>query len=88
MNFTQRDGNQVPFETAVSGNEAEASGSHGAGLAGHGLGKTLTLKSGRQVHFATGEQAGKELHHHLHLVAQTGRLRLMEWGSSFLLAVI
>ncbi|WP_168247326.1 MULTISPECIES: hypothetical protein [unclassified Mesorhizobium] len=69
-------------KTGVSSDEAEASGSHGAGLAGHGLGETLTLESGRQVHFAAGEQAGKELHHHLHLVAQTGRLRLMEWGSS------
>ncbi|WP_189341530.1 hypothetical protein [Mesorhizobium sp. M2A.F.Ca.ET.042.01.1.1] len=67
----------------VSGNKAETSSGHGAGLAGHGLGEALTLQSGRQVHFAAGEKAGKELHHHLHLVAQTGRLRLMEWGSSF-----
>ncbi|WP_292314929.1 hypothetical protein [Mesorhizobium sp.] len=72
----------------VSGNKAETSSGHGAGLAGHGLGEALTLQSGRQVHFAPGEKAGKELHHHLHLVAQTGRLRLMEWGSSFLLALI
>ena len=67
----------------VSGNEAEAGGIHGAGLAGHGVGKTLTLESGRQVHFAAGEEAGKKLHHYLHSFAQTGRLRLMEWGSSF-----
>ncbi|MBZ9732339.1 hypothetical protein LB534_00630 [Mesorhizobium sp. CA18] len=67
----------------ASGDEAEAGSIHGAGLAGHGLGETLTLESGRQVHFAAGEQAGKKLHHHLHSVAQTGRLRLMEWGSSF-----
>jgi hypothetical protein len=72
----------------VSGNKAETGSSHGAGLAGHGLGEALTLQGGRQVHFAAGEQAGKELHHHLHLVAQTGRLRLMEWGSSFLLVLI
>ena len=32
--------------------------------------------------FAAGEKAGKKLHEHLHSVAQTGRLRLMEWGSS------
>ncbi|MDX8492861.1 hypothetical protein RFN29_14880 [Mesorhizobium sp. VK22B] len=88
VEFLQRDGSKYRQKAAVSGNEAEASGGHGAGLAGHGLGKTLTLESGRQVHFAAGEQAGKELHHHLHLVAQTGRLRLMEWGSSFWLAVI
>src|SRR3569623_115438 len=67
----------------ASGDEAETGSIHGAGLAGHGLGETRTLESGRQVHFAAGEQAGKKLHHHLHSVAQTGRLRLMEWGSSF-----
>jgi hypothetical protein len=67
----------------VSGDEAEAGGIHGAGLAGHGVGKTLTLESGGQVHFAAGKEAGKKLHHHLLSVAQTGRLRLMEWGSSF-----
>jgi len=68
---------------SLSGDETEARRSHGAGLAGHGLGKALALERGRQVHFATGEKAGKKLHHHLHSVAQTGRLRLMEWGSSF-----
>ncbi|TIX04045.1 MAG: hypothetical protein E5V46_31840, partial [Mesorhizobium sp.] len=36
-----------------------------------------------QVGFAAGEEAGKKLHNHLHSVAQTGRLRVMEWGSSF-----
>jgi hypothetical protein len=66
-----------------SGDEAEARRSHGASLAGHGVGKALTLESGRQVHFAAGEEAGKKLHDHLQSVAQTGRLRLMEWGSSF-----
>jgi hypothetical protein len=67
----------------ISGDEAEAHRIHGAGLAGHGVGKALALESGRQVHFAAGEKAGKKLHHHLLSVAQTGRLRLMEWGSSF-----
>ncbi|WP_181175781.1 hypothetical protein [Mesorhizobium sp. B2-3-4] len=66
-----------------SGDEAEARGSHGAGLARHGLGKALTLESRGQVHLAAGEEAGKKLHGHLQSVAQTGRLRLMEWGSSF-----
>jgi hypothetical protein len=70
-------------ELAGSGDEAEARGGHGAGLAGHGVGKALALESGRQVHLAAGKEAGKKLHHHLHLVAQTGRLRFMEWGSSF-----
>ncbi|MDX8521880.1 hypothetical protein [Mesorhizobium dulcispinae] len=88
VEFHTRQRHQMPSAMAVSGNEAEASGGHGAGLTGHGLGKALTLESGRQVHFAAGEKAGKQLHHHLHLVAQTGRLRLMEWGSSFWLAVI
>jgi len=67
----------------ISGDEAEAHRIHGAGLAGHGVGKALALESGRQVHFAAGKEAGKKLHHHLLSVAQTGRLRLMEWGSSF-----
>ncbi|WP_181183013.1 hypothetical protein [Mesorhizobium sp. B3-2-1] len=66
-----------------SGDEAETRGSHGAGLARHGLGKALTLESRGQVHFAACEEAGKKLHDHLQSVAQTGRLRLMEWGSSF-----
>jgi hypothetical protein len=66
-----------------SGDETEARRSHGAGLAGHGVGKALTLESGGQVHFAAGEEACKKLHHYLHSVARTGRLRLMEWGSSF-----
>ena len=70
-------------EPIISGDEAEAGGVHGAGLARHGVGKTLTLESGGQVHFAAGEEAGKKLHDHLQSVAQTGRLRLMEWGSSF-----
>jgi hypothetical protein len=67
----------------ASGDEAEAGGIHGAGLAGHGVGKALTFEGSRQVHFAAGEEAGKKLHDHLQSVAQTGRLRLMEWGSSF-----
>ncbi|MBE1709289.1 MULTISPECIES: hypothetical protein [Mesorhizobium] len=71
-----------------SGHEAEARRSHRTGLAGHGVGKALTLESGRQVHFAAGKEAGKKLHHHLLSVAQTGRLRLMEWGSSFAAADI
>jgi hypothetical protein len=71
------------YELVRSGDETEACGGHGAGLAGHGVGKALALERGRQVHFATGEKAGKKLHCHLHSVAQTGRLRLMEWGSSF-----
>ena len=66
-----------------SGDEAEARRSHRAGLAGHGVGEALTLESGGQVHFAAGKEAGKKLHDHLHSVAQTGRLRFMEWGSSF-----
>jgi len=66
-----------------SGDEAEARRSHRTSLSGHGVGKALTLEGGRQVHFAAGEEAGKKLHDHLHSVAQTGRLRLMEWGSSF-----
>jgi hypothetical protein len=70
-------------EVSISGDEAEARGCHGAGLAGHGVGKALALESGGQVHFAAGEEACKKLHDHLHSVAQTGRLRLMEWGSSF-----
>jgi hypothetical protein len=72
----------------TSGDEAEPRGSHGAGLAGHGLGQALALESGRQVHFTAGKKAGKKLHVHLHSVAQTGRLRLMEWGSSFAVADI
>ncbi|CDX12624.1 hypothetical protein MPLB_1210005 [Mesorhizobium sp. ORS 3324] len=88
VEFHSRRRHQLPSATAVSGNEAEASSGHGASLAWHGLGKTLTLEGGRQIHFAAGEKAGKQLHCHLHQVAQTGRLRLMEWGSSFLLAVI
>lgn len=71
------------LEVGISGDEAEARRIHGAGLARHGLGKALALESGRQVHLAAGEEAGKKLHVHLHSVAQTGRLRLMEWGSSF-----
>ncbi|WP_167335219.1 hypothetical protein [Mesorhizobium erdmanii] len=71
-----------------SGDEAKARRSHRAGLAGHGVGKTLTLESGGQVHFAAGKEAGKKLHDHLQSVAQTGRLRLMEWGSSFAAAHI
>ena len=78
----QRQGT-LPSQAVVSGDEAEARCIHGAGLAGHGVGKALALKSGRQVHFAAGKEAGKKLHHHLLSVAQTGRLRLMEWGSSF-----
>jgi hypothetical protein len=69
--------------TPTSGDEAEPRRGHGAGLAGHGVGEALALESGRQVHFAAGKEAGKKLHDHLHSVAQTGRLRLMEWGSSF-----
>ena len=91
-----RSGAVVNFEAAEnaacelvrSGDEAEARGSHGAGLAGHGVGKALALKRGRQVHFTAGEEAGKKLHDHLHSVAQTGRLRFMEWGSSFAVADI
>lgn len=71
------------LELLLSGDEAEARRSHGAGLARHGLGEALTLESRGQVHFAAGEEAGKKLHDHLQSVAQTGRLRLMEWGSSF-----
>lgn len=67
----------------MSGYEAEASSGNCAGLARHGLRKTLTLQSGRQVHLAAGEQASEKLHCNLHSVAKTGRLRLMEWGSSF-----
>ena len=67
----------------MSGDEAEARRSHRASLARHGVGKALTLESGGQVHFAAGKEAGKKLHDHLQSVAQTGRLRLMEWGSSF-----
>ncbi|MER8826932.1 hypothetical protein NKH73_13015 [Mesorhizobium sp. M0938] len=63
--------------------ETQARRIHGTGLAGHGVGKALALERSGQVHFATGEEAGKKLHNHLHSVAQTGRLRLMEWGSSF-----
>jgi hypothetical protein len=66
-----------------SGDEAKTRGGHGACLARHRVGKALALERGRQVHFTAGEKAGKKLHDHLHSVAQTGRLRLMEWGSSF-----
>ncbi|WP_167514619.1 hypothetical protein [Mesorhizobium intechi] len=66
-----------------SSDKTEARRSHRPGLAGHGFGKALALESGGQVHFAAGKEAGKKLHHHLLSVAQTGRLRLMEWGSSF-----
>jgi hypothetical protein len=52
-----------------SGDEAEARRSHGAGLAGHCVGKALALKGGGQVHFAAGEEAGKKLHVKLHSVA-------------------
>ena len=76
-------GSTRPHSFLISGDETEARGSHGAGLAGHGVGKALALKRGRQVHFAAGEEACKKLHDHLQSVAQTGRLRLMEWGSSF-----
>jgi hypothetical protein len=69
-------------ELGRSGDEAEARSGHGAGLAGHGFGKALALERGRQVHFTAKKKAGKKLHHHLHSVAQTGRLRVMEWGSS------
>ncbi|CCV07563.1 hypothetical protein MESS2_600019 [Mesorhizobium metallidurans STM 2683] len=71
------------YELVKSGDEAEARRIHGTGLAGHGVGKALALERGGQVHFTAGEEAGKKLHCHLHSVAQTGRLRLMEWGSSF-----
>ncbi|UVC18769.1 hypothetical protein [Mesorhizobium onobrychidis] len=70
-------------ELVRSGDEAEARGGHGAGLARHSVGKALALERGGQVHFTASEKASKKLHCHLHLVAQTGRLRLMEWGSSF-----
>ncbi|MEW6633769.1 MAG: hypothetical protein AB1440_23095 [Pseudomonadota bacterium] len=56
----------------ISGDKAKAGGGHGAGLAGHGLGKALTLQSGGQVHFAAGEKAGKQLHRHLHLGCSDG----------------
>ena len=82
-NQPQRSGTCTPSKVVMSGDEAETRGSHGAGLAGHGVGKGLALESGSQVHFAAGEEAGKKLHDHLQSVAQTGRLRLMEWGSSF-----
>ena len=77
----QRQGNAACKKS--SGDEAEARRSHRAGLAGQGVGKAVTLESGGQVHFAAGEEAGKKLHDDLHSVSQTGRLRLMEWGSSF-----
>ncbi|CDX59108.1 hypothetical protein MPL3365_30468 [Mesorhizobium plurifarium] len=67
----------------VSGDKAETGGGHGAGLARHGLSEALTLQSGRQVHFAAGEQAGKELHHPSPLFAQTGRLRLRSGAARF-----
>ncbi|CCV14517.1 hypothetical protein [Mesorhizobium sp. STM 4661] len=82
-NQLRSDGRERRLGVAISGDEAEARGSHGAGLAGHGIGKALALERGRQVHFTASEKAGKKLHDHLHSVAQTGRLRLMEWGSSF-----
>ncbi|WP_292500239.1 hypothetical protein [Mesorhizobium sp.] len=87
-----RSGAVINFEAAErsaarklvrSGDETKTRGGHGAGLAGHGVGKALALERGRQVHFTASEKAGKKLHVHLHSVAQTGRLRLMEWGSSF-----
>ncbi|MET3579545.1 hypothetical protein ABID19_002576 [Mesorhizobium robiniae] len=52
------------------GDETEARRIHGAGLAGHGVGKALALERSCQVHFATGKEAGKKLHDHLHSVAQ------------------
>ncbi|CDX26054.1 hypothetical protein MPL3356_60216 [Mesorhizobium plurifarium] len=72
----------------VLGDKAETSGGHGAGLARHGLGEALTLQSGRQVHFAAGEQAGKELHHPSPFGCSDGSPSLKEWGSSFLLRPI
>ncbi|MCF6112857.1 hypothetical protein [Mesorhizobium muleiense] len=86
-----RSGVVINFEAAAasaacelgrSGDEAEARGGHGAGLARHCVGKALALERGRQAHFTASKKAGKKLHHHLHTVAQTGRLRVMEWGSS------
>src|SRR6185312_8274716 len=68
---------------SVSGDETEAGSSHGTGLARHRPGKALALKRGRQVHFAAGKKTAKELHRNLHKAALTGRLRMMEWGSSF-----
>ncbi|WP_292513335.1 hypothetical protein [Mesorhizobium sp.] len=86
-----RSGAVINFEAATgsaacelvrSGDEAEACSGHSTGLARHGVGKALALERGRQVHFTARKKAGKKLHDHLHSVAQTGRLRLMEWGSS------
>ncbi|CAH2408727.1 hypothetical protein MES5069_70345 [Mesorhizobium escarrei] len=70
-----RSGVVINFEAAAasaacelgrSGDEAEARGGHGAGLARHGVGKALALERGRQVHFTASKKAGKKLHHHLH----------------------
>jgi hypothetical protein len=66
-----------------SGNEAETSRRHRAGLAGHGVGKALTLKSGGEVHFAAGEEAGKKLHDSSPFGCSDGSPSLKEWGSSF-----
>ena len=41
-----------------SGDEAEARGGHGAGLARHGVGKALALERGRQAHFTASKKAG------------------------------
>ncbi|MCZ8545892.1 hypothetical protein OOJ09_17015 [Mesorhizobium qingshengii] len=70
-----------------SGDEAEAGRGHRAGLAGHGVGKALTLESGGQVHFAAGKEAGKKLHDHLHLLLR--RVAFALWsGAARLLALI
>lgn len=66
----------------MSGDETEAGSGHRAGLAGHGPSEALALERGRQVHFTTRKKAAKKLHRILHSVARTGRLRVMEWGSS------
>lgn len=63
--------------------EAKASRGDGSSLARHAAGELLALQSGGQVHLAAGEKAGEKLHHNLQSVAKTGRLRFMEWGSSF-----
>ncbi|WP_198032679.1 hypothetical protein [Mesorhizobium sp. WSM2561] len=82
INFEAAAAASAACELGRSGDEAEACGGHGAGLARHGVGKALALERGRQAHFTASKKAGKKLHHHLHSVAQTGRLRVMEWGSS------
>jgi hypothetical protein len=72
----------IAAESIRSGYNSQAGGRDSTGLAWHGLCQALTFECGRQVRLTTGKEARKKLHVSLHKVAKTGRLRVMEWGSS------